>query len=143
MTETSVDEIRHAIGRHIELWNSKDRDGWLQHWQSTAPGGYALEDPVGTPVKRGYELLGEVWDRAFDETAWKITMKQCIVCGNEAALVMVNEGTVGGAAVAVEGVELYRFGEDRSVHQRTFYELPEGSEYLEWTEKTGDRDDEA
>src|SRR5690349_7341061 len=104
MPERSADEIKDAIERHIELWNSKDRAAWLQHWQSRAPGGYALEDPVGTPVKRGYELLGVVWDRAFDETAWTITMKQCIVCGHEAALVMVNEGAIGGVPVAVEGI---------------------------------------
>jgi hypothetical protein len=136
MTVRTPAEIRGALECHIELWNARDREGWLSHWKSTCPGGYTLEDPVGTPAKR--DLLAEVWDAAFAETAWVITMKQCIVCANEAALVMINQGMVAGAAIEVAGVELYRFNDDGSVHQRTFYEPPAGSTYVEWTTKTGD-----
>ena len=136
MSAPTADEIRRAISHHIELWNAQDREGWLAHWRTTCPGGYALEDPVGTPVKRGFDLLGEVWDRAFADTAWTITMQHCIVCANEAALVMVNDGTLGGVPVSVQGIEVYCFHADHSVHQRTFYELPD-STYADWTATTG------
>lgn len=136
MTTPTADQIRRALTHHVELWNAREREAWLAHWRATCPGGYALEDPVGTPVKRGFDLLGEVWDRAFADTAWTITMQQCIVCANEAALVMVNEGTLGGVPVTAQGIEIYRF-EDQSVHQRTFYELPD-STYADWTRTTGE-----
>ena len=138
MSATTADSIRSALARHVELWNAKDRAAWLSHWESICPGGFTLEDPVGTPVKRGHEIMGEVWDAAFAESAWTLTLEECIVCGNEAALVVMNEGDVGGQPVALRGVEIVRFDDDGSVHYRTFYILPEGSQYAAWTETTGD-----
>jgi hypothetical protein len=127
----SPDEIRNVLERHLELWNAKDRDGWLLHWKATAPGGNTLEDPVGTPIKR--DMLDEVWDVSFAESDWKITMTHCTVCANEAACLMVNEGEVQGTSVTATGVEIYIFNDDSSVHVRTYYELPEGSAYADWT----------
>jgi len=139
MTPRTADDIRNTLERHAELWNAKDRDGFIAHWKSVCLGEFTLEDPVGTPIKRGVDVLGEVWDVAFEESVWTLTIEECIVCGNEAALVVLNEGTVGGTAVALRGVEVYAFGDDGSVRVRTFYNLPEGSQYAEWTEQTGER----
>jgi hypothetical protein len=135
--EISPSHIRNTIQRHVELWNTGDRAAWLQHWRTTCPGGYALEDPVGTPVKRGFDLLAEVWDRAFADAVLTATIELLIVCGREAALVTVYRGDMAGTAMEIRGIETYRFDVDRSVHQRTFFELPE-SAYAEWTARTGD-----
>jgi hypothetical protein len=138
MTPRTADDIENAIKSHVALWNAKDRAAWIAHWESVCPGDFILEDPVGTPVKRGHETWGQAWDAAFAESVWTLTIEQCIVCGNEAAVVMINEGSVGGVPVEVRGVEIFAFGDDGSVHQRTYYQLPEGSQYAEWTEQTGD-----
>jgi hypothetical protein len=55
-------DLERFIRRWYELWNAQDKQGWLQHWKHTAPGEPTLEDPVGTPVKRGWELAEELWD---------------------------------------------------------------------------------
>lgn len=138
MNERTADSIRDAIKRHVELWNAGDRAAWLSHWESICPGDFTLEDPVGTPVKRGHQVWGDAWDAAYAESVWTLTIEESIVCGSEAAVVMANEGAVAGQPVTVRGVELFHFGDDGTVRQRTFYELPEGSQYAEWTETTGE-----
>lgn len=49
------EDLERFIRRWYELWNQQDKDGWLRHWRDTA-GEPTLEDPVGTPIKRGWEL---------------------------------------------------------------------------------------
>ena len=50
-------ELRAIVERFYELWNDGDKDGWLAHWRSVAPGEPRMEDPVGKPVKRGWAMV--------------------------------------------------------------------------------------
>jgi hypothetical protein len=95
-----------------------------------------MEDPVGTPVKRGWEILGEAWDASPNQD-WKLSIDRLIVCGNEGAAVIRNEGSVQGTALTVVSIEVYQFGDDGSVHTKTYWEAPEGgSGYADWTAST-------
>ncbi|MGA2209188.1 MAG: nuclear transport factor 2 family protein [Acidimicrobiales bacterium] len=136
MTVPSGDEIARIVGRSYELWNADDRDGWLAHWKSVTPGLHTLEDPIGTPAKHGWDILAEVWDRTGTDRLY-ITVERIIVCGNEAAAVCRNEGTVRGRSVVIDSVDLYRFGEDGSTHTRSFWQIPDGLPYGQWTAATG------
>jgi hypothetical protein len=51
-------------------------------------------------------------------------MEKLIVCANEAAAVMRNEGVVNGAPVAVESIEVYAFADDGSLSSRTYWTVP-------------------
>jgi hypothetical protein len=82
-----------------------------------------MEDPVGTPVRRGWEAVAEAWD-ARPPSEWRITMEKLFVCANEAAAVMRNEGVVNGAPVAVESIEVYAFADDGSLSSRTYWPAP-------------------
>jgi hypothetical protein len=135
MPVPSADEIRRIIERSYELWNADDKDGWIAHWKSVTPGEHTLEDPIGAPPKRGWDILGEVWDRTAKDRLY-INVKQIIVCANEGVAVCDNEGTVKGRHVLVESVDLYRFGKDGSTHTRSFWQIPEGLPYGKWSSET-------
>jgi hypothetical protein len=136
MARPSGDEIRRIIKRSYELWNADDKDAWISHWKSVTPGLHTLEDPVGTPPKVGWDILAELWDRTGRERL-HIAVERIIVCGNEGAAVCRNEGAVKGSRLVIESVDTYRFTEDGSTHVRSFWQIPEGLPYGEWTAVTG------
>ena len=51
---------------------------------------------------------------------------------------MRSDGLVQGAPVVVESLETVQFHDDGSVHWKTYFDIPEGSEYGEWTSQTGE-----
>ena len=89
-TPTS-DEIRAFIEHHVELWNAGDKQRWLDALQAGAPGGISMEDPVGTPLKRGWQIMGDSWD-ASPNADWKLSIQKMIICAGEAAVVMLSRG---------------------------------------------------
>jgi len=132
----SPEEIGRIVERSYDLWNAGDKQAWIEHWRSVTPGEHLLEDPIGTPVKRGFRVLGELWDQTGRDRL-TITLERLIVCGREAAAVTRNEGTVRGKPMRIDSVHLYRFGEDGSTHTRSFWNIPEGLPYGQWTASTG------
>src|ERR1700742_2862196 len=132
----SDEEIRAAIGRHVELWNAGDKEAWLAHWKRVVPGEVVMEDPVGTPAKRGWDFQGEAWDRANAE--WKLSIGLLYVSGSTGAAVIRNAGSVNGEATVVESIEIYAFGDDGSLRISTFWPLSIGNEYAQWTAEAGE-----
>ena len=53
-------------------------------------------------------------------------------------MLMRSDGVVQGAPVVVESLETVEFHDDGSIHWKTYFDIPEGSEYGEWTAQTGD-----
>ena len=96
-----------------------------------------MEDPVGTPVKRGWAIMGEAWDNS-PNADWKLSVLEMIVCGNETTLLMRSDGVVRGVPVVVKSLETVQFHDD-AVHWKTYFDIPEGSEYGEWTSQAGTR----
>jgi hypothetical protein len=136
MPAPTADEIRKMMDRHCELWNAGDKEAWLAEWQAFLPGGVEMEDPVGTPVKRGWEMMAEVWD-ASPNADWKLSVERLVVCGNEAAAIIRNAGSINGTPLVIESIEIYQYGDDRSCYTKTFWEIGEGNPYGEWSASTG------
>lgn len=136
MAPKTPEEITAIILRSYELWNADDKQGWLDHWRSVTPGEHTIEDPIGTPPKHGWEVMSELWDQTGRDRLY-ITVERLIVCGNEGVAVARNEGTVRGRALRIDSVDLYRFTDDGSTHTRSFWKIPEGLPYGEWTASTG------
>jgi hypothetical protein len=123
--------------RHVELWNAGDKEGWIAHLKQASPGGFTMEDPVGTPTKRGHDILNEVWDLAHGQESWTLSIDHLVICGNELAMLVNNQGIIQGTPVVVRSIETYRFDDDGSLLIRTYYDIPAGSSYGEWTATTG------
>jgi hypothetical protein len=136
MSAPAAEEIRAAVERHVELWNAGDKEAWLAHWKRLVPGEVTMEDPVGTPLKRGWDVQSQAWDLA--NTDWKLSIGLLYACGSTAAAVIRNSGTVNGEATTVESIEIYEFRHDGSAHTSTFWPLSIGNEYAQWTAETGE-----
>ncbi len=122
MTALRPDEMRAAIERHIALWNAGEKEPWLAAWRTVSSGGVTAEDPVGTPMRQGPDVFSDLWDHTVG--VWTLTVEHLVACANEVAMVVRNEGTVGGENVTVRSIELYRFGEDETLSIRTYFDQP-------------------
>jgi hypothetical protein len=123
---------------HVELWNAGDKEAWLSHIKQASPGGLTMEDPVGTPIKHGHDIMNEVWDLAHSgRESWTLSIDHLVICGHELAMVINNEGIIQGTPVVVRSIETYRFDDDGSLLIRTYHDIPAGSAYGEWTATTG------
>jgi SnoaL-like domain len=133
MPQPPAAEMRATVERHVELWNAGEKEPWLAHMKAAAVGGLTMDDPVGTPTKRGTDILGDVWDHSFSQGVWTLTIEHLVTCANELAMVVRNESVVDGTTVVVRSIETYRFGDDGSLYVRTYFDMPAGSDYAEWT----------
>jgi hypothetical protein len=132
MPAPSAEAIRQAVVQHVQSWNEGNKERWLSGWAEAAPGGLrSFEDPVGTPAKSGWEVLDKAWDES-PAADWNLTLKSLYVCGNEAAAFLLNKGKVQGEPTELESIEIYSFDEDGGVSVKTYWDVPEGSEYGAW-----------
>jgi steroid delta-isomerase len=105
--------IRELIRQSREAVRAHDREGWLGLWAPDA----VIQDPVGpSPFDAtgnghsGPEAIAAFYDNviAANESI-TFTIRQSILCGEEAANVGVIRITfAGGSAVEVDGVYTYR-----------------------------------
>ena len=119
MTAPDEGTIRKILERSFELWNAGDRDGYLALAEEMAPGGFSIEDPVGTPPITTMDGLAELLDRT---RGWTLSTDRVLVCGSSAAMVTRAEGEVDGATVTVTSIDTYDFADDGSLVMRSFYE---------------------
>ena len=133
-------ELESFIRRWYALWDAQDKDGWLAHWRAMSPDEPTLEDPVGTPVKQGWRIAGELWDRTGKDHP-RVHIEQLIVGGNEAVVVCHNEGTYRGEPLVIPSVDVWRVEPGGSSAVRSFWEIPDHIPYGRWTAGTGARGD--
>jgi hypothetical protein len=131
-------ELESFIRRWYDLWNAQDKEGWLRHWRETCPGAPTLEDPVGTPVKHGWELASELWDRTGPDHPI-VRIQQLITGGNEAVVVASNEGSYRGEPLVIPSVDVWRVNPGGTSAVRSFWEIPDHLPYGRWTASTGTR----
>jgi hypothetical protein len=129
-------DVEAVVRRWYELWNEQDREGWLAHWRSFAPGEPTLEDPVGTPLKRGWAMAGELWDRTGKDHPL-VHIEQLIVGGNEAVVVCRNEGTYAGEPLLIPSVDAWVIRPDGTSSVRSYWQIPPHIPYGVWTSQTG------
>ena len=129
-------EVRAFINRWYELWNAADKAGWLAHWRDAFPGEPRIEDPVGKPLKRGWDMVEQLWDRTFPDHL-SVDVHQILVCGDEAAVVCHSAGTVGGVDFAIDFIDVHQF-HDTSLAVRSYWEIPSELPYGRWTARTGE-----
>jgi hypothetical protein len=128
--------LEQQIRDWYQRWNDQDKEGWLACWRAMAPGQPIIEDPVGTPVKGGWELAAELWDRTGPDHP-RVLIQQIIMGGNEAVVVASNEGTYKGEPLVIPSVDLWRINDDGSSAVRSFWEIPDHIPYGKWTARTG------
>ncbi|HWC38244.1 MAG TPA: nuclear transport factor 2 family protein, partial [Acidimicrobiales bacterium] len=115
--------IRGTIERYQETFNSGDRDAWLGLFTDDG----LLEDPAGSPPRKGREGLSRFWDVIHegrsDRVAGTVRMVQGpAVCGLEAAWAFELRVPLGDKGAVVEIIDEAVFTEDgRICRLRAFW----------------------
>jgi len=104
------------------MWNAMDRESWIQLFSPHM----VFEDPVGTPEKVGLDAVYKSWDRSFKPgRRWTLQPEHVVAAGNEAAVVMRNEGDLAGEKVTIRSIEIFIVDESGLlVRIRSFFDQP-------------------
>ena len=118
------DQVESAVRTHIEAWNAADHSRWSAIWHPDL----IMFDPVGTREERGSAGIENTWARCFQPGhSWRLEPVFMSVCGDQAAVHILNHGNLNGEIVELETIEIYWVGEDgRIVRLNTYFDLAEG-----------------
>lgn len=108
--------------QHAALWNARDREGWLALYADDV----VFEDPVGKAPKHGRVAAEGSWDNSLRPgREWTLVPERIVTGGDEAVVLMRNEGLVEGVAAVVDSIEVWKVDDTgRVVHVRAFFEQP-------------------
>lgn len=114
--------VQLAVQSHVSRWNAMDREAWIQLFAPRM----VFEDPVGTPEKIGIDAVHKSWDRSFKPgRRWTLHPEQVVAAGNEAAVVMRNEGDLEGERVIIRSIEIFVVDESGLLCRiRSFFDQP-------------------
>ncbi len=107
-------DLRSTIDSYCATFNANDREAWLDLWAEDA----TMEDPVGTPLKRGREEIGAFFDQGQNAAPEGVTLAlagEPIICGDQAAFPFRVEVTVGGTKLGVVAIDVMRFDADARI----------------------------
>jgi steroid Delta-isomerase len=116
---TDQTAIEATIRAYAAAWAARDREAWLRTFAVDA----TQEDPVGGPVRRGRNEIGEFWDREMARyKSIEIIPRDVIVIGREAVMVWTINGATTEGAVSFTGVDVFHLDEgDRITSVRAFW----------------------
>ena len=114
------DQVRSAVERHCQYWNERNQ----QAWEALFADDVTFDDPVGVPTKHGREAVRNSWERSLTPgREWRLVADRIVVCADEAAVLMRNEGNLHGREVVVESIEVWKVGSDGLVRAvRAYFE---------------------
>jgi ketosteroid isomerase-like protein len=117
------DLARAALDEHLARWNAADRAGWLALFADDV----VFDDPVGVPPKHGLEAAGRQWDASFGEQQrWRLEHELVIVCGDEVAATVRNNGVIDGVSYSFVTIEVWKVNAaGRICAVRAYYEPPD------------------
>jgi steroid delta-isomerase len=114
--------VHATIRAYVERFSAGDREGWLDLWAD----GATMEDPVGSPVRRGRDEIGALWDQGHG-SADSIEMRldgDPIVLGAEAAFRFEVRPVLGGTTMTLTVIDVMTFDEEaRILSQRAFVDF--------------------
>lgn len=117
-----TDAIRTTIEAYVARFSAGDREGWLDLWAEDA----TMEDPVGSPVRRGRDEIGAMFDQSTelaDSVELRLTGEP-VVLGAEAAFTFDVRPVVGGTAMQLSAIDVMTFDDDaRILSQRAFVDF--------------------
>lgn len=121
--------LKNWAEHYVTLWNAGDREGWARNWRAVAPGEFTMLDPVGTPMKHGFQHCAlDSWDLFQPNVRFRVHPGSLFICGNEVAWLLENHFTSGGRDQIGLSIETYRFEDNGDVTIRTYYKVPRHSE---------------
>jgi steroid delta-isomerase len=114
--------IQQTIEQYWKTFSAGDRDAWLALWADDA----TMEDPVGTPVKKGKDEIGAFYDqsRSAADAVELRGIGVTIIVGDQASFAMEVRPTLGGATMTLPAIDVMTFDDDaRITSQRAFVDF--------------------
>ena len=125
MPTPSREQLLRWADQYVALWNAGKKEAWAENWRAVAPGDFRMEDPVGTPEKRGFEACAlNAFDLFQPSVRFRVVDGTRHVCGNEVAWLLENSFPAEPKRPPHLSIETYRFEADGSVVIRTYYKVP-------------------
>jgi hypothetical protein len=116
------EQVRTAVENHCRFWNERDQ----RSWEAIFADDVTFDDPVGVPTKHGREAVRSSWERSLTPgREWRLVPTRIVVCADEAAVIMRNEGNLHGTRVDVESIEIWKVGDDGLVRAVRAYFQPD------------------
>jgi hypothetical protein len=104
------------------LWNSGDRDGWLELWRIAVPGEIVLEVPAGSEPRRGFDAARRaLWDETRSTSTFHC--RELIVYDGAIAALADNRVTVGEETTIVPSVDTYDFDDAGNCRLRSYFAI--------------------
>jgi steroid delta-isomerase len=102
-----ADQMSAVIDAYAACFSAADKDGWLALWADDA----TMEDPIGTPLKKGRGEIGEFWDQSqgMADSIKIIPGDLRVIAGDEVAWSGEIRPTMGGTEFVMQVIELWRF----------------------------------
>jgi steroid delta-isomerase len=102
-----ADTLRTIIATYMERFTAEDREGWLDLFADDA----WIEDPVGTPRRRGRKEIGEFWDEAHTvpDAIELRPLGIVTVIGDEGIFTMQARASLGGSVFGIDIIDLMTF----------------------------------
>src|SRR5438094_10247213 len=97
------DRVATTIARYQSTFSADDREGWLALFADDA----VVEDPVGSPPRKGRDEIGAFWDEIhsrLDSASVRMTQGPA-VCGLEAAWAFELEVHAGEFTVQLQIID--------------------------------------
>lgn len=114
-----TERIRATIDHYCERFSAADRAGWLALFAEDA----TVEDPVGSPVRRGLDQIGAFFDESHgapDSIELKLNAP-AIVIGSQAAFAFTIRVDLGGSMFTLQAIDVMTFDDEaRITSQRAF-----------------------
>jgi steroid delta-isomerase len=114
--------ILDTINRYAQTFTSGDRDAWLDCFTADA----TMEDPVGTPLKRGRDEIGAFYDQSkgsADGVELRLGADP-VVCGSQAAFVLDIVVSLGDSKLGLNAIDVMTFDDNgRIASQRAFVDF--------------------
>ena len=117
-----ADAVRSTIDSYLALFSAREREAWLDLFADEA----TMEDPVGTPLKRGREEIGAFFDQSHGsaDSVELIADGPAVVIGSEAAFAFRVRPVLGGSPFELRAVDVMTFDDEaRIVSQRAFVDF--------------------
>jgi steroid delta-isomerase len=111
--------IGATLDQYLARFSAGDREGWLALWSDDA----TMEDPVGTPLKRGKDEIGAFYDETHknvDTIELRPTAYR-MICGDQVSFAMDVRLALGGQTMVLPVIDVMTFDADGHIaSQRAF-----------------------
>lgn len=119
MGNVDAEKIEKFLHGQVACWNAGDRDGFFDWYRTVATSNLHIEY-VGQHEGDGWQILEGMWEK----NQANIDIEEVAMIHNGDEVACHNKNKIKGTDMAIDTIEVYRFGPDGDVTVRYFVKSP-------------------